>query len=284
MNDENNSSVNTNEAKNIEPNTGSNVHENNKQKNSTKFFKRGQHRAEYEVPIRNDAKKSKFSLKKVLIKSGRNIKAHKLASSLIFLAIVVAIGGGVFWYNKTQVKKRVLTQNNQVISEYKNKLPELQKAVSADNKSASAHKNYAIALYVTGNYEAAKNEYETVVKLDGKDSTAYNNLGNTYRDLGQYDKAKAAYEKSFEINPTSINPYVNLANIQLYTQNDSASAISTYRKALKAMPNNNQISLVLGIAYEKAGNTTEAKQIYRDILSRDANDKAAKAALDRLNK
>jgi len=229
------------------------------------------------------AAKPKKSLKSFFACIGRWIKRNKLVTLAIILLILLAIGAAI-WHVKTQPKPRVLTANNQVITEYKSKLPELQKAANANNSNATAHKNYAVALYVTGNYEAAKNEYETVVKLDSKDATAYNNLGNTYRDLGRYDKAKTAYEKSFEINSTSINPYVNLANIQLYSQNDSNGAINTYKKALKAMPNNNQVSLLLGIAYEKAGKTTEAKQTYQDILSRDANDKAAKAGLNRLNK
>ncbi|PKL30723.1 hypothetical protein CVV43_05535 [Candidatus Saccharibacteria bacterium HGW-Saccharibacteria-1] len=233
--------------------------------------------------IHHVAPKQKNDLKKGLNSVAKWVKKNSLITTVVLLLVILTIGA-IAWYLNTRPQPRTLNTNNQVITEYKSKLPELQKAVSADNNSAAAHKNYAVALYVTGNYEAAKNEYEAAVKLDGKDSTTYNNLGNTYRDLGKYDKAKTAYEKAFEISPTSINPYVNLANIQLYTLNDNNAAIATYQKALKAMPNNNQISLLLGIAYEKAGKTTEAKQTYQDILTRNAEDKAAKAGLDRLNK
>lgn len=233
--------------------------------------------------VSSKSSKPKKNPKKVMKSVARWIKKNRLVAIVILLLITLTAAATV-WYFNTRPQPRVLDTNNQVITEFKNKLPELQKAASADANSAAARKNYAVALYVTGNYEAAKSEYEAVVKLDGKDSTAYNNLGNTYRDLGQYDKAKGAYQKSFEINPTSINPYVNLANVQLYTLGDSGAAIATYQKALKAMPNNNQISLLLGMAYEKAGKTTEAKQTFQDILTRDADDKAAKAGLDRLNK
>lgn len=227
--------------------------------------------------------KPKNSLNNKLGATAKWIKKNSLISISVAVLVVLIISAVVI-YNFNRPQSKVLSSNNQVISEYKSKLPELQKSVSANNNSATAHKNYAVALYVTGNYEAAKNEYEAAVKIDGKDSTTYNNLGNTYRDLGKYDKAKTAYEKAFEINPTSINPYVNLANIQLYTQNNSNAATDTYKKALKAMPDNAQISLLLGIAYEKAGKTTEAKQTYQDILAKNAEDKAAKAGLDRLNK
>lgn len=288
MNDDNNSPNNDFGGKNHEDNTKSSS------KNKLKFFKKSKnndnpksnkttdtvsHSAGYDQATSKSKKTGNNFIKNTV----KFVKNNKLIF-LVILIFVIGIAGVSVWYFKSQPQARVLDTNNQVITEYKNKLPELKKAASADANSAAARKNYAVALYVTGNFEAAKNEYEAVVKIDGKDSTAYNNLGNTYRDLGKYDKAKTAYEKSFEINPTSINPYVNLANIQLYTLDNSNDAIATYKKALKAMPNNNQISLLLGMAYEKAGKTTEAKQTFQDILSRNADDKAAKAGLDRLNK
>jgi len=142
--------------------------------------------------------KPKKSLKQLINSLFKTIKKNKLIT-LAIVVFVAAIVGATIWYINTRPVQRILDTNNQVITEYKNKLPELKKAAGADSSSAAARKNYAVALYVTGNYEAAKNEYEAVVKLDDKDSTTYNNLGNAYRDLGQYDKAKTAYEKSFEM-------------------------------------------------------------------------------------
>lgn len=222
-------------------------------------------------------------LKKYVGKISRWVKRNSVTTTIVLFATILTIGAIAYhFYTKPQIS--VLNTDNHVVAEYESKLSDLQKAVSADSGSATAHKNYAIALYVTGNLDAAKNEYEAVVKIDGKDATAYNNLGNTYRDLHKYDKAKSAYEKAIEISPTTINPYVNLANMQFYPMDDSSAAIATYKKALKAMPNNNSVSLLLGIAYEKSGKTTEAKQTFQDILSRDGKDKAAQAGLDRLNK
>lgn len=209
---------------------------------------------------------------------------HRISTTLIFLAIVVIIILDI-WFFVLKPKNQLSSNNNsQVVKEYNEKLPELKKAIEKNPKDAVARRNYAVALYVTSDYEAAKNQYEEATKIDNKDATTYNNLGNTYRDLKNYNKAVEAYNKAIELNPKYTNAYVNLANVQLYSQKKTDDAIATYKKALKAMPNDNQIELLLGIAYENAGKTTEAKQTYQNILSRSPDDKAAKSNLDRLNK
>lgn len=92
-----------------------------------------------------------------------------------------------------------------------------------------------------------------------------------------------AYKKAIEINKTAINPYVNLANIQLYTQDDADAAIDTYKQALRAIPdNNNDFETLLAVAYEQKGDKESAKNTYQNILSRDAENKAAQAGLERL--
>ena len=228
--------------------------------------------------------RTKAQVKHHLTKLSKLIKKHKLVSIIILLILVVGIGIDVYYVATNSTKVALNTNNNQVIAEYNNKLPDLKKAVEKNPNDAASRKNYGVALYVTGDYEAAKTQYEAAVKLDSKDAITYNNLGNTYRDLKNYGKAKEAYEKAFEINPKLVNAYVNLANVQLYILKNSDDAITTYKKALKALPNNDQIELLLGIAYENANKTTEAKQTYQDILARSPNNQAAKNNLDRLNK
>ena len=88
-----------------------------------------------------------------------------------------------------------------------------------------------------------------------------------------------AYKKAIEINKTAINPYVNLANIQLYTQDDADAAIDTYKQALRAIPYNNDFETLLAVAYEQKGDKESAKNTYQNILSRDAENKAAQAGL-----
>lgn len=228
-------------------------------------------------------KKVSHNTKKLVKFLNHKVKTNKLASFIIFIIVIAGISAYA-WFFLFKPTEQVIETNNQVVSEYKDKLPELKKAIDSNPKDATARRNYAIALYVVSDYKAAKTQYEEAIKLDDKDATTYNNLGNACRDLKDYNKAVESYKKAIEINSKYTNAYVNLANVQLYSQKKTDDAITTYQKALKAMPNDNQIELLLGIAYETAGKTTEAKQTYQNILSRSPEDKAAKSNLDRLNK
>lgn len=210
------------------------------------------------------------------------VNRHKVSASIIVILFVAGIVGGILWLNAGNDDKRVPA--SEVAAEYQKRLPELEDAVKSSPKDASVRKNYAVALYATGDFEKAKQQYEAAVKLNDKDSTAYNNLGNVYRDLKNADKAVESYKKSIELNSKSINTYVNLANVQLYTLNKADDAIATYKSGLKALPNNEQLELLLGIAYEQSGDTARAKQTYQNILSRNGENVAAKANIERLNK
>ncbi len=215
-------------------------------------------------------------------KIGSFIKKHKIISSIVAVIIVLGVAGGVWWYLDSQQETEVST-SSEVQKAYEEKLPELKKAVSDNPDDPSAHKNYAVALYATGDLGGARKQYEETVKLNDQDAIAYNNLGNVYRDLGKYDDAIEAYETSIKLNDESINTYVNLANVQLYNKGDSDAAIATYEKALKALPDNAQLRLLLGIAYEEAGQKDAARQQYEAILEDDSENAAAQANLDRLN-
>lgn len=206
--------------------------------------------------------------------------ARKRWLTLLIVAVILA-GTGTFFVLKNLNTKQ--TDSNAITSQYRERLPELEQKVKDNPNDASAHKEYAVALYATGDMKKAKEQYEAAIKLNGSDATAYNNLGNTYRDLGDINKAIESYKKASELSPKLVNPYVNLANIQLYSQNKPQDAIATYQAALKQLPDNDQIRVLLALAYEKADDISNAKQTYENILARDPDNAAAKANLDRLN-
>jgi len=207
---------------------------------------------------------------------------HKKLAALIGVIIVLLIAAGVavtIWHAH-QTKSTVA--KNPVATQYKKELPSLEKAVKANPKSSDAHKNYAVALYATGDLKKALSEYQQVVKLNDKDAVAYNNLGNVYRDLGKYQDATDAYNKAISLDSSNMNTYANLANVQLYMENDTNGAIATYKKGLKALPKNAQLEFLLGLAYEKKGDTTNARATYQHILSYDASNQSAQAELTAL--
>ncbi|MDB5180731.1 MAG: repeat:HAT (Half-A-TPR) repeat [Candidatus Saccharibacteria bacterium] len=213
-----------------------------------------------------------------LIKWVKEHKSISITISGIILLIVISIVV-VFAITHEKTAEVKLTQ---VGLEYQQKLPELKKSVDKAPNDATARKNYGVALYATGDLEGAKKQYGQAAKLNNKDAVILNNLGNIYRDLGNVDKAIDTYNKSIQLNPKSLNTYANLANIQMYSENKPQDAIDTYNRGLSELPNNTQLELLLAIAYEHAGDVSNAKKTYNAILSHDANNSASKLALERL--
>lgn len=228
------------------------------------------------------SKKQKKSWQQWFSGIARWIRAHRLVAVLLAVVVVAVIAVSAWMAMTPQSTKRSST--NPAVQQYEKRLPELKKAVEKDSKDANARKEYAVALYATGEIGGAATQYEAAVKLNDKDAVAYNNLGNSYRDLKKTDKAIEAYKKSIELNKKNINAYANLANVQLYTKNDADAAIATYQQGLKELPNNTQLLLLLGTAYEQKNDTANAKSTYRTILSQDSDNAAAKAAIERLSK
>lgn len=212
-------------------------------------------------------------------KTGGSRKKAILYSAII----LVVVAAGTTWWLVAQHSNDSKVAAGPVAAEYKKRLPELEKAAKDNPNDPAAHKNYAVALYATGTLDKSRDEYEKAVKLNDKDAIAYNNLGNVYRDMGNTQKAAEAYKKSIDLNKTSINTYVNLANLQLYTQKDGDAAITTYKEGLKHLPENEQLQLLLGIAYEQTDQTDNAKKTYEAILAKHSDNAAAKANLARLN-
>jgi len=208
-------------------------------------------------------------------------KEHKI-TSIVIIGVILLFAIGSIVLAVVSRKEPTEVKQTQIGLEYQQKLPELKESVEKSPKDATARKNYGVALYATGDLDGAKKQYEEAVKLDNKDAVALNNLGNTYRDLGQVDKAIDTYKKSIELAPKSLNTYANLANVQLYSKNKPQDAIATYKAGLEELPDNTQLQQLLAVAYEQAKDTANAKKTYEEILSHDAENVAAKAAIERL--
>jgi tetratricopeptide (TPR) repeat protein len=172
--------------------------------------------------------------------------------------------------------------NNPAAQQYQQKLDALKKDAAKKPRDAISQREYGVALYATGQLDDAKTQYNKAISVSPKDATLYNNLGNVERDLTDYKGAASAYNKAISLNAQLLNAYVNLANMQIYNQHDVDAGIATYQTALKGLPGNNEIRLLLGLAYEQKGDKASALQQYQTILQSDPNNAAAAANLKRL--
>ena len=214
-----------------------------------------------------------------------NYKKLPVKTKLAAMGIAaVIVGGLIFWginsYNANLLANTPL--NNPIAEEYRKKLPELKQAAESKPNDVGAQREYAIALYVTKHLEQAREQYLKAITLSKNNGELYNSLGNVYRDLKNNDSAIQAYKKSIELNPDQLNAYANLANLQIYTLNDANGGIATYKHAQEAMPDNLQIGVLLGLAYEKSGDRNSAISSYRAVLDADPGNVPAKSNLERL--
>lgn len=219
---------------------------------------------------------------KVHIRVRNQFFTYKKLILTIAIAVVLLITVIVLLVNIFVVKDDATSVATGAAASYAKQLPQLSTAVKNNPNDPAARKQYAVALYATKDLEGAREQYEEAAKLNGQDAAVFNNLGNVYRDLGEIDNAIKVYRQAIELDPTFINPYVNLANIQLYSQNNPDAAIETYKQALGSLPGDEQIELLLGLAYEHKGDKSSAKQTYEAILVRNPDNAAAKANLERL--
>jgi tetratricopeptide (TPR) repeat protein len=199
-----------------------------------------------------------------------------LAAAILILIIAVAL-----WLALKPEKKNEVS-NNPVIASYQKQLPELADKVQDNPKDPQALQDYAVALYATGDIKGAQKQYEALVSVSSKDATARNNLGNVYRDLGDYDKAVDSYQEAIKLDAKNVNAYTNLANLYIYTLNKKDLGIKTYQEALKNLPDNVDVQVLLGIAYEQNDDKANARQWFEKVLAADPDNAAAAAGLKRV--
>ena len=223
-----------------------------------------------------------LSIKPVWLKFKKLSISRKLtilfgAVALIEIIVVAAI-------LITSVKPTDQPLSNPTAEAYRQKLPSLKENAENKPKDVNAQREYAVALYATNHLEEARAQYEKAIALSPNDSTLRNNLGNTCRDLRDYEKASAYYRKAFELNPQLVSAYVNLANMLIYTQHDVEGGIAIYQQALRNMPDNAEVKILLGLTYEQKGDKDRALAVYQEVLAAHPNNAAAKSNSERLEK
>ncbi len=204
-----------------------------------------------------------------------------IIAAVIILVILVA--GGYYTTQKSKTSVNKISTTNAIVESYKAQLPNLAKASEKNPNNPSARRDYAVALYATGDLQKAYEQYQQAVKLNGSDPILYNNLANVARDLGKYDEAINAYEKAISLNPKAVNPYFNLANLYIFTLGKAELGIEVYENALEENSGNVDLQIQLGIAYEQADDKVKAADAYNEVLKTSPNSPAALAGLQRLN-
>lgn len=197
------------------------------------------------------------------------------------LVLILLIGFAMYMASNNKVAAPVVnnaTNVNPIIESYKNDLPALaDKAQGSDVKSI---RNYAVALYATGDLEGSKEQYLREKELNPNDAVLYNNLGNIYRDNAEYQNAVDSYQKSIDLDKSQLNVYVNLANLYIYVLQKPEMGYGVYLKGIENSPNNKEsLLLTLANAYRDGGLKDKAREAYNEILKINPDNETVKNLL-----
>jgi tetratricopeptide (TPR) repeat protein len=197
--------------------------------------------------------------------------------------------------------------------EYKNKnydkaIRMYEKIIKVTNEKAIVHANLGFAYAELKKYRQSADNYEKAIRSGIKDPQVHYNLAYTYNKLGkkkesvaeyekyavkrpsinvlnilaehylgekQYEKAIKAYKKMIELEPRKAAGYANVAYVY-GLKNDVYKEIEYYKMSLRYDPEDSQVYMSLGQAYEKEEMYEEALKAYKNAYG--LNPDAKKAA------
>lgn len=180
-------------------------------------------------------------------------KKPKAISAILFLSVIAIAALSI----KTIIRN----------ADWKNGLTLFSHDALYSQNSFDLENNLGVELFRAGKLAEAKVHFENSIELQPKWYFAYNNLGVVYERGGSYSEAKELYEKTLSMSDYYL-AYQNLAALLL--KEDPKKAEDFTQEALKKLPGNPQLWLVLAVAQDKLGKKKEAERSYSVYLSLNA--------------
>lgn len=119
-----------------------------------------------------------------------------------------------------------------------------------------------------GDRDGAIRHYQKALRIEPEFYPARNNLGSDYLSQGNMSAAALEFEHVIKNNPTDAAAYFNIANVFLLTRKYQESLEEALR-GLKREPNSAFGYFVVGSAYQRVGDATQAERALRRALELD---------------
>lgn len=192
----------------------------------------------------------------------------------------------------------------------------LSRAVALDPNHFLSHNLFGLIYMLKRDFPNAQAALERCVAIKPDFSEAHNNLGTVLQETEQTAKAEAAFKRAFEIDQ-NYNASYNLAKISfergqlepalgyigqslekfdrsilawnlqgliLDTMGRTDEAIVSYQQALKRVPNEENVSFNLAVAYFRKGDKSRAREICDRILPKVKTEELRSRIRDLLDK
>ncbi len=162
------------------------------------------------------------------------------------------------------------------------KVPEalvlLKELVAANDTDRDAQELLGMALFMSRQFQEARDAFDRLVRLDPMYATAWVNLGAVQNVLNDHQGAVKSLRKAIQRDKRSASAYYNMAIAQRAMKMNSM-AISAYREAIKIDPKMAEAYTNLGNIYIEMNNLSKAVRLLEDGVSNCPNVKKLHAVL-----
>ena len=135
----------------------------------------------------------------------------------------------------------------------------LKKALEINDTNAETFNAYAVTLEITGQLDAALEQWQKALEINPNFVDALSNYGNALWKNKEFGKAQEACEKALEINPDFHDALINLGNA-LMSQNMHDQAVEQWQKALTINPNHASAHINIGNSLRELGQITKSEE------------------------
>ena len=192
---------------------------------------------------------------------------------LVLLLGVMAVGGYVI--------RGVVAGDERRLGPREAEIESWRAKVRATPQDPAAHLGLGYSYQLAGRYDKALVEYETVLEAQPSDTAALYNRGVVYLKLDVGRKAEESFWDVLEVEPGHVLAAKALG--EYYTEKKQfRSAIRAVRPAVEAHPEMADLQYLMGLSYEKLGNTAWAVDRYKLALKYAPDLQLAVEGLDRL--
>ncbi|MBI5439068.1 MAG: tetratricopeptide repeat protein [Nitrosomonadales bacterium] len=152
-----------------------------------------------------------------------------------------------------------------LMSQNKDGLAALRRAVELDTGNAEGHYNLGIMLYRQGLASEAEASYRRALEIRPDYAEAHYNLGDVFRKLDRLGEAEASYRRALQIKPDYAGAHNNLGNT-LMDMGRLEEAETSYRRALEIKPDCEDAfgNLLFALNYHPDKSGEEIFEVYRE--------------------
>ena len=157
----------------------------------------------------------------------------------------------------------------------------LRQGLSMAPRNTKLLDNLGVALDAQGRHEEAQQQFLASLEANPTGAAAHYNLGQILEWRGSTAAAIREYREAMRLDPEYAVPYDPLGRLMLL-QGQTAEAVRLLTRAVKLRPADPQAQLHLGIARERAGDVSGARESYGRSLELAPSLEEARRALARV--